>query len=232
MAEAIEKQIARLRAELHHHNDLYYNKARPQISDQEYDRLMRELIELEKAHPDLLTPDSPSQRVGGAPASEFITVEHAVPMMSIDNTYDEAEVRAFDARVRKGLGEEPQYVLEPKIDGVSMNLRYEQGLLVLGATRGDGRRGDDVTTNVKTIKSIPLRLPAHENVPDVLEVRGEVYMLNSDFQKLNADREAAGEEIYKNPRNLTTGACASLTRASPRRASCASLRTDSARSSR
>jgi len=210
MAESIEKHVARLRSELNFHNDLYYNKAKPQISDQEYDRLMRELIDLEKAHPELLTPDSPSQRVGGAPASEFVTVEHAVPMMSIDNTYDEAEVRAFDARVRKGLGEEPQYVLEPKVDGDSLNLRYEKGLLVLAATRGDGRRGDDVTTNVKTIKSIPLRLPADDNVPAVLEVRGEVYMLNSDFQKLNADREAAGEEVYKNPRNLTTGALRQL----------------------
>jgi DNA ligase (NAD+) len=210
MSQITEKHVLRLRAELNHHNDLYYNKAKPQISDQEYDRLMRELIDLEKENPDLLTPDSPSQRVGGAPASEFVTVDHAVPMMSIDNTYDEAEVRAFDVRVRKALGEEPQYVLEPKVDGVSLNLRYENGLLALATTRGDGRRGDDVTTNVKTIKSIPLRLPADDNVPAILEVRGEVYMLNSDFQKLNADREAAGEEIYKNPRNLTTGALRQL----------------------
>jgi DNA ligase (NAD+) len=205
MADAIEKQIAKLRTELNFHNDLYYNKAQPQISDHEYDRLMRQLIELEKAHPQLLTPDSPSQRVGGETADAFVTVEHAVPMMSIDNTYDEAEVRAFDTRVRKTLGEEPQYVLEPKVDGVSLNLRYEEGLLVLAATRGDGRRGDDVTSNVKTIKSVPLRLPADAKFPRILEVRGEVYMLNADFQKLNAEREAAGEETYKNPRNLTTG---------------------------
>src|SRR5207253_1134372 len=127
-------------------------------------------------HPELATPDSPSKRIGGAPIEGFETIEHAVPMMSIDNTYDEAEVRAFDERVRKTLGsEQPWYVLEPKVDGVAVSLRYEKGLLVLAATRGDGRRGDDITANVRTIKNVPLRL--HDGaIPAVMEVRGEVFM--------------------------------------------------------
>ncbi len=221
MSKSVEQKIAHLRAELDHHNYLYYTLAKPQVSDQEYDRLMRELIELETAHPELITPDSPSQRVGGEPSDAFRTVEHAVPMMSIDNTYDEAEVRAFDARVRKSLeGEAVQYVVEPKVDGVSLGLRYEKGVLVMAVTRGDGRRGDDVTPNARTVSSIPLRLTPHEDkssrkhhsvpLPDILEVRGEVYMTNADFQRLNTQREAAGEEVYKNPRNLTTGAIRQL----------------------
>src|SRR6185312_423229 len=131
---------------------------RPAVSDQEFDRLLRELADLEAAHPELITPDSPTQRVGGEPIDGFRTVEHSVPMMSIDNTYDEAEVRAFDERVRKLLGEQPSYVLEPKVDGVASSLRYEAGKLLLAATRGDGRRGDDITSNARTIRSIPLSL--------------------------------------------------------------------------
>lgn len=208
MSESIQKRLAHLRAELNRHNFLYYI-GKPEITDQQFDGMMRELIDLEAAHPDLLTPDSPSQRVGGAPSEGFRTIEHAVPMMSIDNTYDEAEVRAFDTRVRKALEGEPKYVLEPKVDGVSLTLRFEKGLLVLAATRGDGRRGDDVTNNARTIKSIPLRIDARD-VPDVLEVRGEVFMATAEFQKLNAEREKAGEEIFKNPRNLTTGALRQL----------------------
>src|SRR5690606_36973069 len=152
MSESPAKRIEQLRRELHRHDYLYYVKAQPEISDREYDRLMQELIELEQQHPDLVTPDSPSQRVGGEPIEGFRTVEHAVRMMSIDNTYNEGELRAFHDRVRRGLEGQPyQYVLEPKLDGVAVSLRYENGVLVLAATRGDGRRGDDITANVKTI---------------------------------------------------------------------------------
>jgi len=206
MAQSAEKRIAQLRDELNHHNYLYYVEAKPEISDREYDKLIRELTELEAAHPDLASPDSPTQRVGGEPIESFQTVEHAVPMMSIDNTYDEAEVREFDARVKKNLaGEHPAYVVEPKIDGVSGSLRYENGSLVLAATRGDGRRGDDITAQARTIQSVPLRLHGDGGIPKILEVRGEVFMPNDVFQRINKQREAAGEEMYKNPRNLTTG---------------------------
>src|SRR5512133_132663 len=148
MTKAIEARIAFLRKELERHNQLYYDDAKPEITDQEYDRLMQELIDLEGAHPQLRTPDSPTQRVGGEPGPGFKTIEQAVPMMSIDNTYDADAVRDFDRRVRDALeGEKPQYVLEPKIDGLAASIRYEKGALVLAATRGDGRRGDDVTPN-------------------------------------------------------------------------------------
>src|ERR1044071_1221645 len=175
------QRIAKLRDELRFHDRKYYEESRPVISDREYDRLMQELIELEKAHPDLKTADSPTQRVGGDGQTELKPVRHAVPMMSIDNTYNEAEIRAFDERVRKLLGgEQPTYVLEPKIDGTSINLRYEDGKLVLGATRGRGNVGDDVTVNARTIKAIPLvlRKGAASDPPPILEVRGEVYMDN------------------------------------------------------
>ncbi len=203
---SIAQQLAELRRQINHHNDLYYVHAKPEISDQAYDRLMRQLIELESAHPELITPDSPSQRVGGAPIEGFKTVEHAIPMMSIDNTYAPEDLRAFDDRVRKALGEEPyRYVLEPKVDGVAISLRYEDGLLVLGATRGNGRRGDNVTANIRTIRGIPLRLKGEGAVPRVLEVRGEVYMPAAEFQRINQQRQAAGEEIFANPRNATAG---------------------------
>jgi DNA ligase (NAD+) len=198
------QRAAKLREELNRANYLYYIEARPEISDREYDKLMQELIELEREHPEVITEDSPTQRVGGDVQTELKPVRHAVPMMSIDNTYNEDEVRAFDERVRKGLGgEQPSYVLEPKIDGTSVSLRYEKGKLVLGATRGRGNLGDDVTVNVKTIKSVPLRLKG--DVPDIVEVRGEVYMDNEDFQRVNKEIEAEGDEPYANPRNLTAG---------------------------
>jgi DNA ligase (NAD+) len=210
------KRIEQLRKELDHHNHLYYVESKPSISDQEYDRLMRELADLEKTHPELDSPDSPTHRVGGEPIEGLSRVEHAVPMQSIDNTYAEDEVRAFDERVRRGLGgdtgEKPAYVLEPKIDGASINLRYENGRLVLAATRGKGNFGDDVTSNARVIKSIPLtlrtaatgasRAPAP---PPILEVRGEIYMDNTDFQKVNAVIAADGEEPYANARNLASG---------------------------
>ncbi|MCI0361143.1 MAG: NAD-dependent DNA ligase LigA [Planctomycetaceae bacterium] len=201
------KRIAQLRDEIREHDRRYYLEDRPTISDREYDRLLQELIDLERQHPDLITPDSPTQRVGGDVQTELKPVRHAVPMMSIDNTYSEEEIRAFDERVRKGLGgEQPAYVLEPKIDGTSINLRYENGRLVLAATRGRGNVGDDVTVNARTIKAIPLTL--HKDcapIPPVLEVRGEVYMDNEDFQRVNKEIEAEGEEPYVNARNLTSG---------------------------
>jgi DNA ligase (NAD+) len=203
MSLTIQSRIDQLRRDIEHHNHLYYTEAEPEISDREFDLLLKELTDLENAHPEYQSPDSPTQRVGGQPIDAFRSVEHAVRMMSIDNTYDEAEVRAFDERVKKRLeGLTPAYVLEPKIDGVAATLRYENGLLVLAATRGDGRTGDDITAQARTIHSIPLRL---DDVPPVVEIRGEIYMASAEFLKLNAQREAAGEEIYKNPRNLTTG---------------------------
>jgi DNA ligase (NAD+) len=210
MPASPEQRIKKLRDEIEHHNYLYHVVGKPEINDRQFDALLRELVDLETVHPDLITPDSPSQRIGGAPIDEFQTVEHAIPMMSIDNTYDEAEVRAFDTRVRKALKDEPvEYVMEPKVDGVAASLRYENGQFVLAATRGDGRRGDDITANVRTIQSVPLRL-VDGKIPRILEVRGEIFMSNAEFQRLNKEREAAGEELFKTPRNLAVGALKNL----------------------
>jgi DNA ligase (NAD+) len=201
----IDHEIARLRAELNRHNYLYYVEAKPEISDREYDRMMSRLTELEAEHPELVSPDSPTQRVGGQPLSGFRTVRHAVPMLSIDNTYSYDELREWDVRVRKGLNrDEPvRYVVELKVDGVAVSLRYEQGKLTLGATRGDGERGDDITTNLRTVREIPLVL--HNCPVDVLEVRGEVYMTNAELLRLNELRRAAEEVPFANPRNSTAG---------------------------
>ncbi len=207
---SIEQRISKLRDELNRHNHLYYVQAKPEISDQQYDALMSELLLLEEAHPDLRTPDSPSARVGGQPIAGFVTVEHAVPMMSIDNTYDPPTVREFDQRIRKALdGESVRYVLEPKVDGVAASLRYEKGVLVQVATRGDGRRGDDITSNARTIHAIPLRLKG-DDVPEILEVRGEIFMQNAQFQRMNEELIAAGDEALKNPRNATAGTLKNL----------------------
>ena len=197
-----------LRAELERHNRLYYVEAAPEISDREFDRLMRELQDLEAAHPELASPDSPTQRVGGAPLEGFQPVRHAVPMMSLDNTYSIEEMREFDERVRKALGAESvDYVIEPKVDGVSISLRYERGVLKTAATRGDGKTGDDVTANAKTIRAIPLRIPS---AAPVLEVRGEAYLGKAAFAKLNAERAQAGEPPFENPRNATAGSLKQL----------------------
>jgi DNA ligase (NAD+) len=213
MAQSVEQRIAKLRDEINRHSYLYYAEARPEISDREFDKLLAELSELEKTHPKLITPDSPTQRVGGEPIEGFEQVRHAVPMMSIDNTYDEQGVRDFDDRVRRGLaGDQPKYVLEPKIDGTAVSLRYEKGAFVLGATRGRGNVGDNITANARTIKSIPLRLHG-KDIPDVVEVRGEIFMDNEEFQRVNKELVAAGEEPYANPRNLTAG---TLKRLDPR----------------
>lgn len=205
-----KERIEQLRRELRRHNHLYYAEARPEISDREYDRLYRELVDLEKAHPDLITPDSPTQRVSGEPLKEFKSVKHAVPMMSLDNTYDYDELREFDQRVRKLLASENVvYLLEPKIDGVSISVRYENGKLVRAATRGDGTTGDDITANVRTIKSVPLQLSI-PTPPPVLEVRGEAFMTIEGFKKLNALRVEKGEEAFANPRNSAAGSLKQL----------------------
>ncbi len=198
---------ARLVEEIRKHDYHYYVLAKPLISDREYDKLYHELLELEGRFPELSTPDSPSQRVGGAPLPEFKPVHHTVPMMSLDNTYSEAEVREFMNRVQRLLpGEKLEWVVEPKVDGVAVTLRYENARLAVGATRGDGVTGDDITANIKTIRSVPLVLRAEPDaVPAVLEVRGEVYMTRAGFEKLNAQRRAAGEEPFANPRNAAAG---------------------------
>ena len=206
MSLTIKNRIEQLREEINRHNDLYYREARPEISDEQYDRLMRELLDLERDHREFAAADSPTQRVGGEPIPGFQAVGHAVRMMSIDNTYEPGEVKEFDRRVREGLaGAEPEYVLEPKVDGVAVSLRYQGGVLVLAGTRGDGRRGDDITANARTIRSIPLRLRDDGKIPAVLEVRGEIYMSNIAFEKLNKRLADAGEELMKNPRNATAG---------------------------
>ncbi len=204
-AEA-ESRVATLRAAIREHDYNYYVLAAPTISDQEYDRLFRELQELERAFPDLVTPDSPTQRVGGQPLEGFKQVRHAVPMLSIDNTYSEGDLREFDARVARGLGGEAYaYVVDPKVDGVAVSLRYEEGRLVLAATRGDGTTGDDITENARTIRAIPLQLRDGDGLPSVLEIRGEVYWPVPAFNAFNAARREAGEPTFANPRNATAG---------------------------
>jgi DNA ligase (NAD+) len=205
MATTQAARAAELRKLLHHHNYLYYTESRPEISDREFDALMKELEGIEAAHPELITPDSPTQRVGGAPVDGFAAVTHRVPMLSIDNTYNADDLREFDGRVRKLLGKEPvRYVVELKIDGVAISLTYDNGLFTVGATRGNGEQGDDVTQNLKTVGGVPLRLRA-DKPPTLFEARGEVYMSRADFAKLNAERTAEGEKAYENPRNLTSG---------------------------
>ena len=197
--------IQKLRKEIERHNRLYYEKAKPEISDLEYDRLIKQLERLEKEHPELASKSSPTQRVGGSLQKAFTSVEHPVPMLSIDNTYSKEEVEDFDKRLRKNLPEEAiEYVMELKIDGVSLSLLYRKGALVRAATRGDGQRGDDITQNVKTIASIPQHLKGSK-VPDEIEVRGEVFLGLKTFKKLNLEKEKEGEEPFVNPRNAAAG---------------------------
>ena len=201
---------AELAEEIRGHDDAYYVRAQPSISDQEYDRLYRELLDLERAHPDLVTPESPSQRVGGAPVTAFKPARHLAAMRSLDNTYSQEEVREFVARLNRLLpGEKLEWMVEPKVDGIAINLRYEEGKFVLGATRGDGTTGDDISANLRTIRSIPLRLKG-KNIPPVLEVRGEVYLTKAGFKKLNAERAAQGEETFANARNAAAGSLKQL----------------------
>jgi DNA ligase (NAD+) len=207
MANAAAKRVHELRREIERHNYLYYVEAAPTISDLEFDQLLKELQDLESKHPELITPDSPTQRVGGEPLEGFEQVKHAVPMLSIENTYSEMELREFDNRVRRLLkGQTPHYVVEQKIDGVSVALTYEKGLLTLGATRGDGVMGDDITANVRTIQNVPLRLRGdHAEIPEHLEVRGEVYMTNAELSRRNKILAERGEKLLMNPRNATAG---------------------------
>jgi len=205
VAQTLAKRAAELRATIDEHNRKYYVEAKPSISDREFDKLLQELIDLEKKHPELVTPDSPTQRVGGAPIDGFAKVKHLAPMMSIDNSYDAADLRKFDADVRKGAGPgEIAYSVELKIDGVSISIVYEDGLLKTGATRGSGEIGDDVTHNLRTIPGIPLRLNS-KKPPKLFEVRGEIYMTRAELVRINAQKVAAGEDPYANTRNLTAG---------------------------
>ncbi len=200
-----KQRIKELRAEIERHNQLYYINAAPEITDREYDQLLQTLDELEKRFPEFGSATSPTQRVGGAPLDRFDSVAHAVPMMSLSNTYSKEELVEFDRRIRKLVPEEVfNYILEPKIDGVAISLRYENGELVRAVTRGDGTTGDDVTSNVRTIQSIPLRL-ADMMPPAVLEVRGEIYMNTTGFAKLNERRQETGKEPFANPRNACAG---------------------------
>jgi len=206
MAEDIKKRIERLRDQIRRHDYLYYVLNRPKISDRRYDKLFAELKQLEQQHPELITPDSPTQRVSEVPLDGFKPVRHSAPMLSMDNTYNAEELRAFDERIAKGLGAEKyDYVVELKFDGVAVSIRYEAGRLVRGATRGDGVRGDDITANVRTIRAIPLVLTADGNLPDVLEVRGEVYMPTKSFEQLNRQRRKEAQPAFANPRNATAG---------------------------
>ena len=238
MSKSIEKRIEELRGAIRRHDYLYYVENMPAVSDREYDKLFAELKKLEAEHPKLVTADSPTQRVSGEPLEGFETVRHTMPMLSMDNTYSEEELRAFDTRVAKGLGTKTyKYVVETKIDGVAVSIRYENGQLILGATRGDGEQGDDITANVRTIQSVPLKLavetrakkskagrmgsqpmqfPGEDKtnknlfdteieIPNVVEIRGEVFIPNSRFQQINEQREEAGEPRFANPRNATAG---------------------------
>src|SRR5213595_2536899 len=208
LTESVGKRAEELRRQLEYHGHRYYVLDDPEISDADYDKLLNELRDIEAAHPELLTPDSPTQRVGGKPLDKFAPVKHLQPMLSLANARNADELRAWEARVRKLSGrEEIEYVTEPKIDGLAISLVYENGAFVCGATRGDGETGEDVTQNLKTIKSIPLRV---EDAPSLLEVRGEIYLPLEAFAKLNEQRAAAGEPTFANPRNSAAGSIRQL----------------------
>ena len=209
VAKQLRDRAARLRQELEHHNHRYYVLDDPEIDDAEYDRLFRELVQMEQEHDDLRRPDSPTQRVGAAPLPAFAEVRHRAPMLSLANAFAEDQVRAFDQRVREALGlavldGTVEYAADPKFDGLAISLAYRQGVFVQGATRGDGTTGEDVTPNLRTVRSIPLRLPEGPDTED-LEVRGEILFYNNDFEKLNARQRQAGEKVFANPRNAAAG---------------------------
>jgi len=206
--EEVKRKVEKLREEIRHHDYRYYVLNQPEISDKEYDDLVKKLKQLEKQHPELVTPDSPTQRLGEEPLIGFKTVKHRVAMLSLDNTYSSEEIEEWDKRVHKGLSREKvEYVVELKIDGVGVSLTYQKGVFLVGATRGDGVTGDDITQNLKTIKSIPLRFLVTESsqLPDLIEVRGEVFMEKSDFEKLNVEKKKKGEALFANPRNAAAG---------------------------
>ena len=209
--ENIKKEAVRLRSEIERHNRLYYVMDAPEISDADYDVLLRRLMEIEETHPALRTADSPTQRVGAAPGDQFASVRHTIPMLSLANAMDAEEAVEFDARVKRFLGsdETVTYVAEPKLDGLSVELVYENGVLVQGSTRGDGVNGEDVTANIRTVRSIPLRL-AGDAVPTRIEVRGEIFINRSDFDILNRQRVAEDDEPFANPRNAAAGSLRQL----------------------
>nr|WP_314688912.1 NAD-dependent DNA ligase LigA [uncultured Pantoea sp.] len=209
--KSVQEQIAALSTTLRHHEYLYHVMDAPEVPDAEYDRLMNQLRELESAHPDLITPDSPTQRVGASPLTAFEQVRHEVPMLSLDNTFDEAGFRAFNKRVQDRLksSEELTYCCELKLDGLAVSLLYENGLLVRAATRGDGTTGENITANVRTVRAIPLRLQG-DNIPARLEVRGEVFMTESGFEKLNEEARRTGGKVFANPRNAAAGSLRQL----------------------
>jgi DNA ligase (NAD+) len=210
VSQPIQAQAHKLRAEIERHNYQYYVLDQPLVSDAEFDRLFRQLQQLERDHPELADPESPTQRVGGSPLPEFRQVTHRTPMLSLNNAFSEGDVAAFDRRVRDGLGEENiEYLAEPKFDGLAISLTYEQGRFIQGATRGDGYTGEDVTPNLRTVKSIPLRLRG-KAPPGLLEVRGEVLMYRRDFDALNARQRASGDKEFANPRNAAAGSLRQL----------------------
>jgi len=209
--EAIKRYIEDLRQKIHYHNYRYYVLNEPEISDAEYDRLFHELEELEREHPDLVTPDSPTQRIGAAPLEEFGAFKHSIPMLSLNSVTTEEEVRDFNDRVRRLLGSaEIEYVVELKIDGLAMELVYEHGSFIVGSTRGDGYTGEDITQNLRTIKTIPLRIFADDTPPSLLEVRGEVFIPLSKFKELNMELGEKGEKMFANPRNAAAGSVRQL----------------------
>jgi len=213
--EAVNKYIGDLRKKIHYHNYRYYVLNEPEISDAEYDRLFKELDELESKYPELVTPDSPTQRVGANPLEEFGAYEHSIPLLSLNSVSAQSEVRDFDERVRRFLGgveEEIEYVVEPKIDGLAMELVYENGVLSVGSTRGDGKTGEEITQNLRTIKTIPLRIFSDADAPPLplLEVRGEVFMPVSKFKELNEELGGKGEKMFANPRNAAAGSVRQL----------------------
>jgi DNA ligase (NAD+) len=208
--DKIARRAAVLREQIDYHNYRYYVLDNPEIPDAEYDKLFRELQRLEQDYPALVSPDSPTQRVGAAPRTEFGGVRHAIPMLSLDNAFSEEEVRAFDRRVREALKlEEVNYAAEPKLDGLAVSLLYQDGMLVSGATRGDGYTGEDITQNVRTVPSVPLRLMG-KDWPRRLEVRGEVYMTKKGFHELNRRQEEKGDKVFANPRNAAAGSLRQL----------------------
>src|SRR5215469_9979129 len=200
----IERELDELREEIRRHEHLYYVLDAPEISDAEFDRLMQELKKLEASHPELITPDSPTQRVGGKPREGFVKVQHSIPMLSLDNAYNEEELRNWERRVHELAGrKEIEYVCELKLDGMSLALRYEDGKLVRGITRGDGSTGEDVTANVRTVRSIPLSISSEKlkkaGIPADFEVRGEMLMPVGSFKKMNEEREKQGLSMFANP---------------------------------
>ena len=204
--EEIIKELKSLRAEIAEHNRRYYVEDAPSVSDYEYDMLMRRLKEIEKEHPELITPDSPTQRVGGQALTAFESVRHEIPMDSLQDVFSKEELADFDARVKEVVPD-AEYAVELKIDGLSVSVEYENGYLVRGVTRGDGITGEDVTQNIKTIKSLPLHI---EDAPRRLIIRGEVYMPRETFYRLNEEREARGETLFANPRNAAAGSLRQL----------------------